>query len=191
MQSSRGTDARGLGDPSAQERSGRDEAPAAAKGKPDGAGEADAEQQESTAELARIEDLYKRALADLDNYRKRSRRELERRTTEVTESLLMDWLEAVDSVERAIQMEPDGPCRDGLRAVMGQMDGVLQRQGAQRIGEPGEHFDPERHDAVAVRTSDAAPDQTVLEVQRPGFMLGARVLRPALVVVARAPEHAR
>jgi molecular chaperone GrpE len=190
MQSSRGIDAREPRDPSAQERSGRDEVPAG-KGKLDGAGEADLEQQEPTAELARIEDRYKRALADLDNYRKRSGRELERRTADVKESMLMDWLEAVDSVERAMQMESDGPCRDGLRAVMGQMDSVLQRQGAQRIGEPGEHFDPERHDAVAVRTSDAAPDQTVLEVQRPGFMLGARVVRPAQVVVARAPEHAR
>ncbi len=65
----------------------------------------------------------------------------------------MDWLEAVDSVERAIQMEPDGPCRDGLQAVMGQMDAVLQRQGAQRIGAPGERFDPERHEAIAVRAS--------------------------------------
>jgi molecular chaperone GrpE len=191
MQSSRGIDARGLRDPSAQERSGREDAPAAGEGKLDGGREANSEQQEPTAELARIEDLYKRALADLDNYRKRSRRELDRRTTEVTESMLMDWLEAVDSVERAIRMESDGPCRDGLRAVMGQMDSVLQRQGAQRIGEPGEHFDPERHDAVAMRTSDAAPDQTVLEVQRPGFMLGARVVRPAQVVVARAPENAR
>ena len=190
MQSSREIDAREPRDPSAQERSGRDEV-LPGKGKLDGAEQADLEQREPTAELARIEDLYKRALADLDNYRKRSGRELERRTAEVTESMLMDWLEAVDSVERAIQMEPDGRCRDGLRAVMGQMDSVLQRQGAQRIGEPGEPFDPERHDAVAVRASDEAPDQTVLEVQRPGFMLGARVVRPAQVVVARAPERAR
>ncbi len=161
------------------------------EGKHGGAGQANREPEDLAAELARTEDRYKRALADLDNYRKRSRRELERRTAEVTESLLMDWLEAVDSVERAIQMERDGPCRDGLRAVMGQMDSVLQRQGAQRIGEPGEPFDPERHDAIAVRASDDATDQTVLEVQRSGFTLGARVVRPAQVVVARAPEHAR
>jgi molecular chaperone GrpE len=190
MQSSRGIDAREPRDSSAQERPERDEVPAV-KGKRDGAGQANREPEDLTAELARTEDLYKRALADLDNYRKRSGRELERRTAEVTESVLTDWLEAVDSVERAIQMEPDGPCRDGLQAVMGQMDAVLQRQGAQRIGQRGEPFDPERHDAVAVRASDDAPDQTVLEVQRPGFTLGARVVRPAQVVVARAPEHAR
>jgi molecular chaperone GrpE len=190
MPSSRGIDAHDQRDPPRQERRETDDMPAA-QDDLDGAGQSELDQRDLKAELARIEDLYKRALADLDNYRKRSRRELERRTAEVTESMLMDWLEAVDSVERAIQMESDGPCRDGLRAVMGQMDSVLQRQGAQRIGEPGEHFDPERHDAIAVRASDGAPDQTVLEVQRPGFMLGARVVRPAQVVVARAPEHAR
>jgi molecular chaperone GrpE len=190
MQSSREIDAREQRDPAAQEPPERDEAPAG-RDTVDGAGQADLGQGDRTAGLARTEDLYKRALADLDNYRKRSGRELERRTAEVTESMLTDWLEAVDSVERAIQMEPDGPCRDGLQAIMGQMDAVLQRQGAQRIGEPGEPFDPERHDAVAVRASDDAPDQTVLEVQRPGFTLGARVVRPAQVVVARAPEHAR
>jgi molecular chaperone GrpE len=190
MQSSRGIDAREPRDSSAQERPERDEVPAG-KAQLDRAGQADLEQGDLTAALARTEDLYKRALADLDNYRKRAGRELERRTAEVTESVLMDWLEAVDSVERAIQMEPDGPCRDGLQAVLGQMDTVLRRQGAQRIGERGEPFDPERHDAVAVRASDDAPDQTVLEVQRPGFTLGARVVRPAQVVVARAPEHAR
>src|SRR5882757_11073939 len=68
-------------------------------------------------ELARIEDRYKRALADLDNYRKRATREVDRRVAEARESALNDWLQVVDSVERAIQLEPEGPCYEGLRAV--------------------------------------------------------------------------
>jgi molecular chaperone GrpE len=197
MPSSRGVDAHNGREPSWQERPETDDLPAAPddvparREDPNGPGQSELDQRDLTARLARAEDLRKRALADLDNYRKRSSRELERRAAEVKESMLMDWLEAVDSVERAIQMEPDGACRDGLQAVMGQMDVVLQRQGAQRIGTPGEPFDPERHEAIAVRTSTEAPDQTVLEVQRPGFALGARVVRPAQVVVARASEHAR
>jgi molecular chaperone GrpE len=190
MPSSRGIDAHDQRDPPRQERPTADDAPAREDAL-DGAGHSELDQRSPTAELTRIEDLYKRALADLDNYRKRSGRELERRTAEVKESMLMDWLEAVDSVERAIQMEPGGPCRDGLQAVMGQMDAVLQRQGAQRIGAPGEPFDPERHEAIAVRASHDAPDRTILEVQRSGFALGERVVRPAQVVVARASEHAR
>jgi molecular chaperone GrpE len=190
MPSSREVDAHERRDPPRQERPETDPAP---PGREDlgSAGKSEFDPRDLTSELGRIEDLYKRALADLDNYRKRSGRELERRTAEVKQSTLMDWLEAVDSVERAIQMEPNGSCRDGLQAVMGQMDAVLQRQGVQRIGAPGERFDPERHEAIAVRASDDEPDRTVLEVQRSGFALGERVVRPAQVVVARASEHAR
>jgi molecular chaperone GrpE len=142
-------------------------------------------------ELARIEDRYRRALADLDNYRKRSSREVERRTAEVRESMIRDWLDVVDSVERAIQIEPQGPCREGLQAVMQQIDSVLQREGVTRTGAAGEAFDPERHDAVATRAGDGAAPHTVVEVPRSGFVLGDRVIRPAQVVVARAPEHSR
>ncbi len=140
-------------------------------------------------QLARAEDRYKRTLADLDNYRKRVAREIETRVGDATESVLGDWLDVVDSVERAIRMEADGPCADGLRAVMAQIDGVLARSGAQRIGAAGDRFDPERYEAIAVRPSGEAPDSTVLEVQRPGYMRGGRVIRPAQVVVARAPDR--
>jgi molecular chaperone GrpE len=142
-------------------------------------------------ELARMEDRYKRALADLDNYRKRSARETERRVAESREALLRDWLEAVDSVERALQMAPEDPLFEGLRAVLDQMETILARQGVERIGEAGERFDPERHDAVGVRPSSEVPDFTVLEVTRSGFALGDRVLRPAQVVVSRRDERGR
>lgn len=150
---------------------------------------AEVEQDELSAELERLEDRYKRALADLDNYRKRSSRELERRVAEAKESVIRDWLEAVDSVERAMRMEPHGPCAEGLRAVLDQMDAVLVREGVQRIGAAGDRFDPERHEAVAVQPSAEVPDRTILAVERSGFALGDRVIRPAQVVVARAPEH--
>jgi molecular chaperone GrpE len=151
--------------------------------------EAEVEQHELSAELERLEDRYKRALADLDNYRKRSSRELERRVAEAKESVIRDWLEAVDSVERAMRMEPHGPCAEGLRAVLDQMEAVLVREGTQRIGAAGDRFDPERHEAVAVQPSAEVPDRTILAVERSGFALGDRVIRPAQVVVARAPEH--
>jgi len=146
---------------------------------------------ELIGELARLEDRYKRALADLDNYRKRSAREIERRVAEARESALRDWLDAVDSVDRAVRMEPDGPCAEGLRAVLEQMESVLARQGAVRIGDAGERFDPERHEAIAVQASAELPDRTIVAVERSGFAVGDRVVRPAQVVVARAPEHAR
>jgi molecular chaperone GrpE len=148
-----------------------------------------AAEEATSDELARIEDRYRRALADLDNYRKRSAREVERRLVEATDSMILDWLDVVDSVERAMRMEPEGPCQDGLRAVMQQMDAVLRRHGVTRIGTPGDQFDPQRHDAIATRAGEDVPDHTVVDVQRSGFALGDRVIRPAQVVVARAGEH--
>jgi molecular chaperone GrpE len=140
------------------------------------------------AALAQMEDRYKRALADLDNYRKRSARDVQTRVAESREALLRDWLEAVDSVERALQTEHGTPAAEGLRALLEQMEAILARHGAQRIGAAGEPFDPERHEAIDVRATTEVPDRTVLEVARSGWAVGDRVLRPALVVVARRPD---
>jgi molecular chaperone GrpE len=146
--------------------------------------------EELTAELARIEDRYKRALADLDNYRKRSEREIERRVAQARESVLQEWLHVVDSVERAVRLEPP-PCAEGMRALLEQMDVVLTHQGVERIGAPGDRFDPERHEAIAVEPSGEVPERTIAAVQQSGYAIGDRVIRPAQVVVARAPEHSR
>jgi molecular chaperone GrpE len=143
------------------------------------------QRRDPDAELAQLEDRYKRALADLDNYRKRTAREVEQRVTERSEQITRDWLEAVDSVERALRM--GGPANEiaaGLRAVLEQMEAILERQGVERIGAPGERFDPELHDAVAVRETDEVPDRTIVEVARSGYRAGDRLLRPAQVVVS-------
>jgi molecular chaperone GrpE len=140
-----------------------------------------------SAEVERLEDRYKRALADLDNYRKRSVREVDRRVSESREALLRDWLEPVDSVERALRMGADDPCYAGLNAVYEQMQAVLARHGVTTVGAPGEPFDPERHEAIGVVPANGSvPDRAVLEVARSGFALGDRVLRPAQVIVARS-----
>lgn len=134
------------------------------------------------SEEERLDDeRYLRALADLENYRKRSAQEVERRVTEQTERLLLDWIEAVDSVDRALGMQPS----DGLRNVLEQMEAILARQGVERVGAEGDRFDPERHEAISVQESDEVPDRTVLDVARSGYRHGERVLRPAQVVVSR------
>jgi molecular chaperone GrpE len=149
--------------------------------------ETDGEQPvaEESPEIAALEDRLKRALADLDNYRKRSAKEVDRRVAEGRERMLRDWLEAVDSIDRALQQDPDGPAADGLRAVLDQMESILARYGVSRSGEAGEPFDPERHEAIAVRDDGEGTDRTVTDVARSGYALGDRVLRPAQVVVSR------
>src|SRR3954447_14885486 len=74
---------------------------------------------------AQLEDRHKRALADLDNYSKRSMREQDQRVAESRAALVRDWLEAVDAVDRAIAMDPETPTAEGLRLVLAQMEGIL------------------------------------------------------------------
>jgi molecular chaperone GrpE len=161
-----------------------------AAGAPAAQSEAAADAAELAAlreELAQAQDRHRRALADLDNYRKRTEREGDRRVDEARQALLRDWLEALDSVERALRMTPRDP---GLLAVLEQMEAILARQGVTRIDAVGTRFDPERHEAVAVHPAHDAPDQTVLDVARSGFGLDdERVLRPAQVVVSKRPPR--
>ena len=181
-----------------QDRQDPHAAAAAAASGPDGQQPSEAQAlqrrvEELQNELAAMDDRYKRAVADLDNLRKRSAREVDRRVAQEREALLGDWLQALDSVERALR-QPGGaenPLFAGLHAVLEQMEAILDRQGVQRLGSGGERFDPERHQAVGVRDTDQVPDRTVVEVARAGFALGDRVLRPAEVVVARHPEGTR
>jgi molecular chaperone GrpE len=139
------------------------------------------------AEIARLEDRLKRALADLDNFRKRTGRELDRRTAEATDAVVRDWLEVADSIDRAQAARPEGTPDEDLRAVAEQIAATLAREGVTRSGERGEAFDPERHDAVDVRSSPDVEDRTIFDVARAGYERGGRVLRPAQVVVARRP----
>jgi molecular chaperone GrpE len=164
---------------------------AAGHDEPGAEDDASAQLAELEERYAQLDDRYKRALADLDNYRKRAASDVDRRVTESREALLREWLQAVDSVERALRMgSPDDPLFTGLRAVLEQMEGTLARQGLTRVGAPGEQFDPERHEAVDLRPTDEQPDRTVVDVARSGWATGDRVLRPAQVVVAREPAQA-
>jgi molecular chaperone GrpE len=147
-------------------------------------------EQSRDEELAHGEERYRRALADLDNYRKRAAQEVERRVAERSEGVVRDWLDVVDSVDRALQMPgPSNELAAGLRAVLEQMEAILERQGVKRIGTPGERFDPNMHEAVAVREDDSVPNGTIVDVARSGYSLDGGVLRPAQVVVSQRDEE--
>lgn len=142
------------------------------------------------AEVERAEDRYRRALADLDNYRKRVARDGDARAARATVDVLHNWLEVVDSVEMALRIQPDD---QGLAALLAQMDAILARNGATRQDAVGQRFDPGLYEAVAVVPAPGeTPDQTVVDIARSGFsMADGEILRPAQVVVARRPvgEH--
>jgi len=153
---------------------------------PDAAGQAP-DAAELAVELERLRDRWLRARADLENYRKRSAQEVERRVGDARDRLLLDWLDVVDSVDRALQLDRGQGADDGLRAVLEQMHAVLARHGVRRVESRDEPFDPARHEAVGVQASEQVPEHTVLDVAREGYALGDRVLRPAQVIVARRP----
>ncbi|MGZ4390123.1 MAG: nucleotide exchange factor GrpE [Gaiellaceae bacterium] len=142
---------------------------------------------EARAQAATAEDRYLRARADLENYRRRTERDLATRVMERRDDLLRAWLDVVDSVERAIALEDEhSEAARGLRAVLAQMEAILSRYGVTRTGAEGERFDPELHEAIAAVPADGRPAGTITDVARTGYSVDDRVLRPAQVAVARA-----
>jgi molecular chaperone GrpE len=134
-------------------------------------------------ELERLRDRWLRARADLENYRKRSDREVERRYGDARDRLMLDWLEVVDDIDRALRF---GSVADApLRQVRKQMLALLARHGVDRTEAKGGPFDPALHEAVGARDTDEAPPNTVVDVVRAGYRVGDRVLRPARVIVSK------
>ena len=99
------------------------------------------------------------------------------------------WGWHISACEQEQELTPG--LADIARQLIDSMVALASGQGAHRIGAAGDDFDPERHEAIAVQPSADVPDRTILAVERSGFALGDRVIRPAQVVVARTPEHAR
>ena len=142
------------------------------------------------AALREMEDRWRRALADLDNLRKRVQRDRVRMQEEERSRAAREWLPVLDNLDLALahaKPVPD-PVMDGVRAVRDQALDVLARLGFPRREDRGSSFDPQRHAAVSTVPLATAPegtaDGTVLEVVRPGYGTDERLLRPASVVVA-------
>jgi molecular chaperone GrpE len=152
--------------------------------------EAVASQSDSDKERARLEDRWRRAVADLDNVRKRYARELDRERAAERSRVAGAWLPVVDNLERAISHTGDrsDAVLDGLRSILEHALQILEQLGYPRDAEAGVPFDPERHEVVSVvDRPDSAPG-TVVEVLRPGYGEGSRQLRPAAVVVSQRGE---
>ena len=147
-------------------------------------------EDDNAAKISELEGRWRRALADLDNYRKRTLRALDEERDAERARTAAQWLPVLDNLERALEhadAEPDAVVQ-GVRAVLDQARDVIARLGYPRQDDMGARFDPARHQAVTVVPSEA-PDGTVVRVLVPGYGEGARQLRPAQVVVAKGrPE---
>jgi molecular chaperone GrpE len=142
------------------------------------------------AEAARLKDAWLRTAADFDNFKKRARRELEDARRGGREDLLKALLPVFDNLERAIQSAQRSAdvraVADGLAMVQRQFVDALAREGITRVPTVGHSFDPGLHEAIQqVETADHAPGTVIAEVQ-PGYLQAGRLLRAALVVVAKS-----
>ncbi len=140
------------------------------------------------ARLAEAEDQKLRALADLDNLRKRYAAQVERAEADARAQVARQWLPVVDNLERALEHAAADPRTivEGIQAVRQQALGVLASLGFPRRDDTGATFDPARHEAVAATYDPRVPPGTVVQVVRPGYGEADRQLRPAQVVVAKA-----
>ncbi len=133
-------------------------------------------------------DKYLRAAAELDNVMRRQKRELGERVRYGAEALARDLLAVVDNLERALQHAGDGSAGlvEGVELVLKGLLDALVRHGVERVEADGAAFDPTVHEAIgAVETAEAEPG-TVLQVHQTGYRLHDRLLRPAMVVVAKS-----
>ncbi len=134
---------------------------------------------------------YLRAVADLDNVRKRAQREVEAANRYGLERFVAELLPVKDSLDLAAsnaERADAASLRAGQAATLQLLERALQKLGVRPV-EPaaGERFDPERHEAVMTQEAQDAEPGSVLQVVQPGYELNGRLLRPARVVVARAP----
>jgi molecular chaperone GrpE len=145
------------------------------------------------AELRREREEYlelaRRVQAEFENYRKRMTREQTQIVERATERLVEELLPVLDSFELALlNLEADERVQKGLELVYAELLGVLERAGLARIDPKGQEFDPNEHEAVMEETRPAdQPDgpPVVTDIMRTGYRLKGRVLRPAMVKVAR------
>ena len=154
---------------------------------PDAASETAASESEALLkDLAEQKDLHLRLAADFDNFKKRSRQESEARAVAQKESFIVELLPVIDNLERALAA---GASRDsaqfhqGVEMTLKQLQQLLRQHGVESEEIAGQAFDPHLHEALSQGHDPAQPDRAILEVAQRGYRRGAKMVRPAKVVV--------
>lgn len=141
-------------------------------------------------EATKWKEAAMRAVADLDNYRKRMAREKAEAVRYANQGLLLELLPVLDNFEMGLQAaaaDRESMIFRGMEMVKKQLDEFLGSQGVEDVPAEGQVFDPNLHDAVSQEESSEVEDGVVLRVIRRGYKMNDRLLRPANVVVAKAP----
>ena len=146
--------------------------------------------KEAQAQIDELDDRLLRLTAEYDNFRKRSQREKNESRQFANQHLLEKQLPVLDNFEMALTAakDADPAIRDGVQMIYDQFVSVLKDAGVEPIDAEGEPFDPNLHEAISQQeTTDVEEGTVVQQVQR-GYKLNDRLVRPARVIVAKAPE---
>lgn len=145
---------------------------------------------ELEAALAESKDRYLRLAADFDNYKKRSRQEHLETIQHASADLIARLLPGLDDLHKALDHQPEGideAWARGLELSVRKLEEALRAHGLETIDAVGKPFDPMVHEAIGHEESAEHPEDTVVQELRRGYRIRDRVVRPALVKVARPP----
>jgi molecular chaperone GrpE len=149
------------------------------------------ELKKAQEEVKTIHDQYLRTLADMDNLRKRTQREKEELGKFANENILRDILPVIDNLERALEHAEQAHSNEGLlegvQMTLAQFCQVLKKFGVAPLESLGQPFDPALHQAIGqIETADCPSNSVAQEMQK-GYVLNERLLRPSMVMIAKAP----
>ena len=142
--------------------------------------------EEAEAKVSDYKDSWLRSQADFQNYKKRIERDNEMMYTSMKGDIIKKVLPALDDLERALQnRRAEDPWADGIELIARKLQNMLESEGVKRIEALGVEFDPNFHEAISHEPANGAKSGHVIGVVQNGYMLGERVIRPALVRVAQ------
>jgi molecular chaperone GrpE len=169
------------GETSAERASGSDGAPAGDNG-------LQAALEAAEARALEHRDMYMRALAELDNVRKRAARDVEQAHKYAIDRFANDLVSVKDSLELGLASDATGDAlRAGTEATLKLLAKAFEKAGLVEMEPVGQPFNPEFHEAMAMQPSSEQPPNTISQVVQKGYQLNGRLLRPARVIVTREP----
>lgn len=140
---------------------------------------------EAKASFDELNDRHTRLLAEFENLKKRSNKERENLYNSIIGDIISSLLPVIDNLEKAVSLETkDEEYKKGIELVLKQFQDVLQANGVKEIESIGKPFDPEIHEAVSMIQDPNIGEKIVAQEYRKGYMIGSKVIRHSLVVVA-------
>ncbi len=141
-------------------------------------------------DLESTKDSWLRSMAEFDNYKKRVQRDSARTYQDAMASTLKLFLSASDDLERALKNKPESKDLDcwvdGIELILKKLTNQMKNQGVERMDiQPGDDFDPNIHEAITQEEHPDYKEGQIIEVVQPGYKISDRIIRPAMVRVAR------